>query len=169
MAGTTDRRLRIGRVARPHGTGGAFYVAEPTERLDLLETGRRVYIGDHALVVAWRRGVPERPVIKLEAVDDRAAAEDLRGHAITVPRGELGPLREDEYLIDDLIGCVVTEDRLVIGRVRDVLALPSVEALAVDRGAGEELLIPLVQDAVEAIDVEERRIDVNARFLRGEW
>jgi 16S rRNA processing protein RimM len=141
-------------------------VAEATERLELLDAGRRVYVGPRLVTVSWRRGSPDRPVIKLESVDDRDAAESLRGSAITVPREDLGPLGEGEYWIDDLIGCEVSAGRARIGSVRDVLMLPSVEALAVDREDGE-LLVPLVDGAVESIDLEAGRIDVNLDFLEG--
>jgi 16S rRNA processing protein RimM len=142
-------------------------VSESTERLELLDAGRRVYLGDRPLTVAWRKGTPARPVIKLETVDDRASAESLAGVPITVPRDEIGPLGEDEYLIDDLVGCQVMAGRLRIGSVRDVLLLPSAEALVVEREEGAELLVPLIDDAVESIDVEDRRIEVSLGFLEG--
>jgi 16S rRNA processing protein RimM len=161
------RRVRIGRVGRAQGTEGAFRVSEPTERLELLDAGRRVYLGDRPLVVEWRKGPSERPVIKLDSMADRASAESVAGVPITVPREEIGPLADGEYLLDDLVGCEVKAGRLAVGAVRDVLLLPSVEALVVDRPQGKELLVPLVADAVENIDVEDRRIEVRIDFLQG--
>jgi 16S rRNA processing protein RimM len=142
-------------------------VSQPTERVELLDAGRRVYLGDRPLAVAWRKGTPARPVIKLASMDDRASAESAAGLPITVPSDEIGPLGEQEYLIDDLVGCEVKAGRLAIGSVRDVLLLPSVEALVVERPEGTELLVPLVEDAVESIDVEDRRIEVSIGFLEG--
>jgi 16S rRNA processing protein RimM len=53
-----------------------------------------------------------------------------------------------------------------VGRVRRMVALPSCEALAVERPGGEpELLVPLVRDAVRSVDVAARRIDVDLGFL----
>jgi 16S rRNA processing protein RimM len=159
------RRVRIGRVGRAQGVEGAFRVSEPTERLELLDAGRRVYLGERPLSVEWRKGTQARPVIKLESMADRASAESAAGLPLTVPREEIGPLADHEYLVDDLVGCEVKARRLVLGSVRDVLLLPSVEALVVERPQGEELLVPLVEDAVERIDVEDRRIEVSIAFL----
>jgi 16S rRNA processing protein RimM len=49
--------------------------------------------------------------------------------------------------------------------VRALVALPSCEALAVERAGGGELLVPLVRDAVRDVDVAGRRIDVDLAFL----
>jgi ribosomal 30S subunit maturation factor RimM len=48
-----------------------------------------------------------------------------------------------------------------LGRVRRLVALPSCEALEIDDG----FLVPLVADAVRAVDIEGRRIDVDTAFL----
>ncbi len=47
-----------------------------------------------------------------------------------------------------------------------LIGLPSCEVLEVARaGGGEALLVPLVKDAVRAVDVRRRLIDVDLRFL----
>jgi ribosomal 30S subunit maturation factor RimM len=48
--------------------------------------------------------------------------------------------------------------------VSRLLALPSCEVLEVER-AGEPLLVPLVSDAVRAVDLERRTIEIDLRFL----
>jgi ribosomal 30S subunit maturation factor RimM len=52
--------------------------------------------------------------------------------------------------------------------VRDVLLLPSADALEVERVGEDPLLVPMVADAVRAVDTAARRIDVDMRFVRGE-
>ena len=51
--------------------------------------------------------------------------------------------------------------------VRRMIALPSCEALEVDRAGGGELLVPLVRDAIRGIDRDARRIDVDLGFVGG--
>jgi 16S rRNA processing protein RimM len=143
-----------------------FRVAHPSERPALLDVGRRVWIGERSVTISQRGGTTARPLLKLEGVDGRAEAEALGGLAITVPRDELGPLVEGEHLVDDLISCEVRGAGRSIGRVRDVLLLPSVDVLEVERPGGDTLLVPLVNDAVTEIDVERGRIDLNPDFLQ---
>jgi 16S rRNA processing protein RimM len=148
-------------VGRAHGKEGAFVVFEPTERLHLLDPGREVIVEGRGRTVEWRKGTPKRPIVKLADVDGRT----LRGEPITVPRSELGPLGEGEFLIDDLVGADVVDGSDRLGRVRDVLVLPAADVLEVEREAGAPLLVPLVGDAVRSVDVERRRIDVDRGFL----
>src|SRR5205807_7171090 len=159
--------VRIGIVGRPHGKEGAFVVVEPTERLELLEPGRKVTVGGRELAVAWRKGTPERPLLKLDGAGGRDAAEELRGEPITVPRGELPPLAQGEFLVDDLTGCEAFDGRRRIGRVRDVLLLPSADLLEIERDEGEPLLVPLVSDAVRSVDVAAGRVDIDTGYLDG--
>ena len=157
----------MGRVGRPHGIDGSFTVAEATNRMQLLDPGRTVRVGERELRIAARRGTAEHPIVALVGVDDRSAAEALRGEAIAVPRAALGALADGEYLVDDLIGCEVVDGERVVGRVQDVLLLPSADALEVERPGEEPLLVPLVDDAVRSVDVDGRRVDIDIRFVGG--
>jgi 16S rRNA processing protein RimM len=154
----------VGRVGRPHGKAGAFTVLEPTERLNLLDAGRHVLVGGREFVVEWRKGTGDRPLVKLAGADGR----DLRGEAITVSRAELGSLGEDEFLVDDLIGAQVFDGDRPIGRVTDVLLLPSADVLEVERPDRDQLLVPLVDDAIRSIDVQAGRVEVEGAFLNGD-
>jgi 16S rRNA processing protein RimM len=148
-------------VGRPHGKEGAFVLSDPTERLHLLDPGRDVLVGGRERTVEWRKGTTERPIVKLTGVEGR----ELRGEPILVSRSALGPLGEGEFLIDDLVGADVLDGSDSLGRVRDVLLLPTADALEVEREGEDPLLVPLVRDAVRSIDVEGRRIDVDSGFL----
>jgi 16S rRNA processing protein RimM len=140
-------------------------VSDPTERLELLDAGRSVLVGDRDMCILARRGTPRRPIVVVEGVGDRTAAESLRGEAITVPRTVLGTLDENEFLVDDLVGCEVVDGERPVGRVLDVLLLPSADTLEVERPNGEPLLVPLVGDAVRSVDTAGARIDVDLGFL----
>jgi 16S rRNA processing protein RimM len=160
-----DDRVCIGIVGRPHGIDGAFMVVEPTERLELLAPGRMVSVAGRELAVERRKGTPQHPLLKLAGPRGRADAEELRGEPITVPRAALGPLAEDEFLVDDLGGCDAYDGARRIGVVRDVLLLPSADLLEVERDGAEPLLVPLVRDAVRSVDLEARRVDIDATFV----
>ena len=158
---STEASLRIGTVGRAHGTEGAFVVKQPTERLELLEPGRTITVAGRELIVESRRGTPAHPLLKLEGVDGR----DLRGEPITVPRSALGALGEGEFLVDDLTGCEAFDGTRRIGRVRDVLLMPSADLLEIEREGAEALLVPLVGDAVRSVDVDAGRIEIDATFI----
>jgi 16S rRNA processing protein RimM len=114
--------------------------------------------------VARRAGTTERPILRLEGAVAREDAQALRGAELTIPRTE-APLEADEYWARDLEGCTVVDGDEVVGFVRRMSALPSVEVLEVDRADGSELLVPMVRDCVRSIDLEARRIDIDQGFL----
>jgi 16S rRNA processing protein RimM len=155
--------LEAGRVGRPHGLDGSFHVTRPDPRLlalpELLLDGARVQVDRRA-------GTDARPILRLEGHVGREAAEALRGAQLAVRAADAPPLDEGEYWAHELEGCAVVDGARPVGRVRAMLALPSCEALAVERpGGAPELLVPLVRDAVRSVDVAARRIDVDLAFL----
>ena len=137
------------RVGKPHGLDGSFYVDAP------LEEGATVEIAGKQYDVAGRKGTDAKPIIRLSGVDDRDAAEALRGQTIKTSN-EQRATGNDEWLIADLIGCKIEG----IGEVTGVLEGISCDVLE----AGGEL-IPLVSDAVTRVDVENRVIEVDRGFL----
>jgi 16S rRNA processing protein RimM len=160
---STDGAVLVaGRVGRPHGLDGSFHVTQP--RPGLLSAASLTLAGA-ARAVVRRAGTEERPILRVEGVSDRAAAEALRGTELLVDRTEAPALGDDEWYAEDLEGCAVVDGERSLGRVRRLVALPSCEALEVERPDASDLLVPLVRDAVRSVDVRGGRIDVDTDFL----
>jgi 16S rRNA processing protein RimM len=155
--------LRAGRVGKPHGLDGSFHVTDP--KPGLLEAGRSLLVGGQAVQVATRKGTDQRPIIQLDGLTDRDAAEALRGEQLLAARDEAPALEEDEWWEEDLEGCAVRAGRQMVGTVTRLVALPSCEALEVERPDADALLVPLVSDAVRRVDVEAREIEIDLDFL----
>jgi 16S rRNA processing protein RimM len=149
-----ERPLPAGRVGRPHGLDGSFYVEDVAHALP---EGAEVTIGERRVFVERRAGSDSRPLIRVSGVADRDAAQALKGETVLVPGGreDLGP---DEWYDDDLVGCRVEG----IGDVRAVLHGPSCDVLEV---GDDGVLVPLVRDAVLSVDLDSRQIEVDHRFL----
>jgi 16S rRNA processing protein RimM len=147
--------VQVGRVGKPHGVDGAFFVEEPSDDERWFALGSRVLVsGEEAEVVVSRRGAGGRPVIKL----DRHVP---RGAALEVAREALPPPGEDEYYAFQLVGLEVLEEGgRSLGRVLAVHPGPANDAIEVDDG----LLLPLVGACIRSVDLEERRILVAPGF-----
>jgi 16S rRNA processing protein RimM len=147
----------VGRVGRPHGVKGAFFVEGPSERDEVFAVGATVLAaGEPAKVVSSQRASRGRPVIRL----DRAVE---RGAELAVPRNALPelPAEEGEFYVFELVGLKVEqEDGRVLGRVREVLQYPANDVLELDSGAS----LPLVEACVRQVDVTGGRIVVAAGF-----
>lgn len=145
-------------MGRPHGLDGSFYVNRPMPHLP--GPGGALCVGGLPAEVVGRKGTDGAPILRVSLARDRDAAEALRGTELTIAREAAGPLEEDEYWADELVGCVVVAGERELGTVGRMVAYPSCEVLVVG-----ELLVPMVRDAVLAVDVEARRIDVDGSFL----
>lgn len=146
----------VGRVGRPHGLDGGFFVEGASERKGVFETGATLYAGgEEATVVVSRHGSGGRPVIRL----DRAVE---RGAELAVARATLPSLDdEDEFYVFQLVGLSVEEeDGRLIGTVHEVLEYPGNDVLELDSGAS----LPLVEACVRQVDLAGGRIVVAAGF-----
>jgi 16S rRNA processing protein RimM len=163
-AGEASRIVEAGRVGRPHGLDGSFYVTRARPRL--LEQGAVLSVAGRPATVERRAGTDARPIIRLAGVSDREAALALRGEALVSSSGALPELAEGEWWAHELEGCEVRDGERLVGTVSRLLEFPSCEALEVRRAGGEgELLVPLVKEAVRGVSVGERRIDVDVSFI----
>ena len=149
----------MGRVGRPHGLDGSFFVEGPSERAETFASGATLYAdGEAVKIVASKRGSQNRPVIKLE----RRVA---RGATLAVPRDALPALGADEYYTFQLVGLAVEEEGgRLLGRVADVVDYPANDVLELDSG----LSLPLVEACVVKVDLEGGRIVVTAGFAEPE-
>jgi 16S rRNA processing protein RimM len=163
MSGAGGEELEAGRVGRAHGLDGSFHVRRA--RAGLLDVGTRVTVGAAATWIVRRAGTDSRPIVRLDGVEDRAGAEALLGLALLVSHAHAPALSEGEWWAHELEGCAVLDGERRIGTVARMIELPSCEALEVVRAQGQELLVPMVRDAIRRVDVARREIEIDTRFL----
>jgi 16S rRNA processing protein RimM len=150
-------------VGRPHGLDGSFYVTGAQARL--LTVGSEITLAGATRAIVRRAGTDKRPIVRLEGLDERAAAEALRGSSLLVDRRDAPELAEGEWWAHELQGCEVSDGERPVGTVTGLLELPSCEVLQVRREGGDELLVPMISDAIRRMDVAHRRIDIDLGFL----
>jgi 16S rRNA processing protein RimM len=156
--------LPAGRVGRAHGLDGSFYVTRPRARL--LRVGADLTIAGRPTTIVRLAGTEQRPIVRVEGVEDRLAAEALRGADIAVRDAEAPVLGEGEWWAHELEGCRVLDGDALLGTVSRLLELPSCEALEVSPAdGGDAVLVPMVRDAIRRIDPASGRIEVDLEFL----
>jgi 16S rRNA processing protein RimM len=132
----------VGRVGKPHGLDGSFFVEDASEDPERFAKGARLRVdGEPAVVVASKRA-GGRPVIRL----DRPVA---RGAPLAVPREDLPPADEGEWYEFELVGLEVVEDGgRKLGRVTAVDPGVANDVLVLDDGR----LLPFVDACVRDVD-----------------
>ena len=157
--------LTVARVVRSHGTAGELACQIITEFPQRFRRTRTVYLAegnDGAPPVARavegarivRRGHVQQVLLKLEGVDDRNAAEALRGAQIQVPESEAWKLPRGRFYWHQIVGLrVVTTEGRELGTVEQILETGANDVYAVRTPRGE-LLIPAIKDVVKEISPE---------------
>ena len=147
-------RVPIGKVGKPHGIDGAFFIEQPSADDRWWKVGSTFLAGGTQVEVVLARRSSGRPVVKL----DRAVE---RGALIEVARDALPPTEEDEYYAFELVGLpVVEENGRELGSVKAVTTGIANDVLELDSG----ILLPMIEDCVREVDLDAGRIVVAAGF-----
>ena len=169
-----DRLLLMGRVTRPHGVRGEMKVAPDTDDPQRFEGLERVFVGAdpgtarEIAVDDVRFQYPKGRTVVLLAlagIETVEAVEDLRGAQVYADPDDLPPLADGQAFLHDLIGLTVIRldedgtERGELGTVRDLYD-GSQLLFAIARPQGDEVLLPDVDEFVDRIDLDARRMYV---------
>ncbi|MGH7933255.1 MAG: ribosome maturation factor RimM [Candidatus Binataceae bacterium] len=159
--------LRIGHLMGAHGLGGAMRLKPDDPTSITLEQVHRVFIchGDTTREYTLRevRRLGRNTVrLVLDGVNDTTAAQTLKGATVAVASGDLPPLRPGEFYHFQAIGAeVFTTDGRRLGCVEEVMATGANDVWVV-RDGDTEVLVPVITDVVRTMDLEHRRITIEA-------
>lgn len=166
------RRILLGRVAAAHGIRGDLlietYTAEPDgiAAYGALETedGRR------RLELKVLRTTPKGVIAHAAGVDDRTAAETLKGALLYVDRDRLPAPDDGEFYHADLIGLnAEDENGEAVGTVVAVQNYGAGDLLELKRaGIRKTELIPFTEAYVPVVDVTGGRVVVVAPISKPE-
>ncbi|HZY75018.1 MAG TPA: ribosome maturation factor RimM [Jatrophihabitantaceae bacterium] len=154
----TDDDIVIGRIGPARGVRGDVFVEPftdaPDERFAEGSVLRTEPSGVGPLTVESMANSSGKTVIHFAGIDDRGAAEALRGVRLVIAPSERPALDDpDEFYDTDLVGLAartVSGDEL--GPVREVVHAGGADYLVLDVG-GTERLVPFVAAIVPTVDV----------------
>ena len=99
-------------------------------------------------------------IIKFDGIDDINELLQYKGQRIFIPKTEaLNKLEKDEFLIQDLIGCIVfNENNEKIGEVVNISTNSSQDLLNIKNGFGQIDLVPFVNEFFPVVDIKNKKI-----------
>jgi 16S rRNA processing protein RimM len=154
----------IGRVVAAFGVQGWIRVKTFTQKPSTLGDFDRWWLkgpsGSRECALEAFEMHSKGPVAKLAGIDDRDAADGLRGTEIAVPRAALAEPEEGSHYWVDLVGLeVVDEDGRILGAIESLFEAGDTSVLVV-RG-DRERMIPFVAEYVKGVDREAGRVTVD--------
>ncbi len=158
----TDRPVTLAAIIGAHGIAGEVRLKLFGEGVASLK--RYPAFNDGALTVEKLKDDGKGGAIaRFAQVNDRSAAEALRGTALTVPRSALPPLAEGEYYYADLIGLpAVSSDGRALGHCVAVENYGAGDVLEIERPDGQRFMVPMRLEAVPEWD--DARLVIDAAF-----
>lgn len=101
-------------------------------------------------------------LLTFREITDRNQAEAISGWQLLLNKDSLPPCDEDEYYHHDILGADVS---LVsgeqIGTLEAIMSTPAHDIFVVRSSDEEEYLIPSIEEVVEHIDLQEKKIVIN--------
>ena len=153
-AAGAQRWVAVGRVGRPHGVVGAFVVERASKDPLRLAKGATVYVARERATVVESKVAGKRLVIRLDR-------DVPRGAVLELPASELPPAGKGAFYVYELVGLTVMEEGgRLLGRVQDVVPGVANDVLELEGG----IALPMVEDCVRAVDLEEGQILVAPGF-----
>lgn len=149
-----SRLIKIGKIVSPHGIKGQIKVYNYSRR-DRFEDISEITIDKETFNIESITSVKNMVILKVHGIDDRNSAEALRGKDVFMDEKYLDELKEDEYLIRDLIGLDVFRDESSsIGKVIDVLQYGPSDTYEIKLNNGKMAYIPAVKEFIKDVDLE---------------
>lgn len=165
-----EGRCEIGKIAAAHGVRGDMLLIPLTDFPERFIGMKKLDISLPCKPVkSWkvRRLEPYEGkntfFLHLQGVEDRNAAEAMKGASVTVPKDERVELEEDEYWLDDIIGLAVLDASTGenLGRVSEIIQTGSNDVYVVKTPDGKEKPVPATGDAIVSVDVVGGTMTVN--------
>lgn len=167
MSLSNDKSMvNIGRLTKAVGLKGEISVMTYAEDSDNIYEGAELHVDfkgkDQLMKITAVRYQKNKPVVKLEGVNDRNGAEELRNCEVYISEDDLVELEDGEIYIRDLIGLEVYDrfSQQTLGVVEDIISNPTQDVYRVVSEEGREVLIPAVEAFEREFDLERGVIEV---------
>lgn len=155
-------QIALAAVIGAHGITGEVRLKLFADSLANLQSQKIVQVGGRPLTLKSVKA-GKAAIARFAEIQDRSAAEALRGSLIAIPRTALPPLGEGEYYHADLIGlsCETTSGEAV-GKVVAVDNFGAGDILEIEKSDGKRTMVPFREGIA---DFSGQKIIVDPLFL----
>ena len=161
-----ENLLEIGKIVNTHGLRGEVKVVPWTDSPDDFCDVSFVYIKNKneykKLTIDGVKFQKNNVIVKFKEYNDINEILPFKNAVLYADCNDLGELPDGVYYIVDLIGLkVYTEDDEYIGEIADVFNAGASDIYDVKREGKKNLLLPVIDEVVKSVDIENGRVTVN--------
>jgi 16S rRNA processing protein RimM len=156
-------RVTLAAIIGAHGIGGEVRLKLFADSVDSVSRYRTIAVGERMLTLKSVKAGGGTPIARFAEINDRSAAEALRGQLLTVARDALPPLEDGEYYHADIIGlpCESREGE-ALGIVVAIDNFGAGDIIEIEKPDGKRSMVPFRADVA---DLDGGRIVVDPIFL----
>ena len=150
--------IYVGKIVNTHGIKGEVRLLSNFEEKDLVfKKDFKVYVGDERkeLIINSYRPHKEFDMLTFRGIEDINQVLKYKGKKVYIDKEDLH-LKEDEYLLEDLIGMNIICDKEVLGVVKDIYEAPQGKLLYIT--FAKNYYIPYNNYYIKEIDVKKKEI-----------
>ena len=155
--------IAYGKILKPHGLKGEVKVLPYSGETENFKNFKSIYIylenkKPQEYSISGRRFQKNLIIAKIEEIDSKEDADLLRGKEVYIDKVELPSTEDDEYYWFELIGLnVYRQDNSLVGKVDSIMD-NTAQPILVIKNNSEEYMVPLVDNFVKKIDLENSKI-----------
>lgn len=155
--------LEVGKIVNTHGLKGEVKVVHWTDYPEVFEDIKNVSLKNgQNFEIKGVKYQKNNIILKLSGIDKIEDAEKLKNSILYAEKTELGELPDGVYYVADLLGLrVKTDEGEILGTISDVINTGANDIYEVKREDKKPLLIPVIDDVVLNISMEDGEVLVH--------
>jgi 16S rRNA processing protein RimM len=160
-----ENLLRVGVISSTHGIKGEVKVFPTTDDMDRFRKLKKVILDTGKeqinLEIENVKFFKQFAILKFKGFDNINDIEKYKGKDLLVTRDNAVPLKEHEFFICDLIGCMAyEEDGTEIGELTEVMQTGANDVFIFKTNENTEILVPYTEECIKSIDIENKKLVV---------
>ncbi|MDP3684315.1 MAG: ribosome maturation factor RimM [Ignavibacteria bacterium] len=152
----------LGKIISVHGMSGDVKVKifdDTLEEIDSLDFCFVDFFGNKKkLSVLSAKFSGKFLVLSLEGFGSKEASSILVDKELFIQKTETKPDQEFSFLIKDLVDSKVFAENVLLGKITDVLSLPSNDVYVLEDENGKEILVPALKEIIDRFDKKEKKL-----------
>lgn len=157
--------FQLGHISRLHGFKGSVVAVFDTDRPEAYQNLESVLIDwDQELIPFFMEEMSRNSkghfILKFEDINSEAEAQKLIGYELWLPLSALPKLAGKNFYYHEVIGYGMLSDGKVIGSCKSIID-NSAQALFQIEANEKEILVPAIDEFIDAIDRDKKEIHLN--------
>lgn len=160
--------MNVGKIVNTHGIRGELKIMPLTDFPEVrFAKNAELYLftpDNHSVLVHVESARLHKNmyIVRLKEYGNINEVEKFKGSIAKVSKENLAELEENEYYFHQIVGCtVVTEEGENLGTISEILTPGANDVWVVKTAAGKEILLPVIDDVVLDVDVNEKLVKVH--------